>query len=185
MSSPANDSSGAFRVTLAHDYLLVMRGAERVFGAITDLYTDAPLFTLLYDEEGTGGRFAGRAINTSALQRLRVGQSTFRRLLPLYPLAAGRMRPAACDVLLSSSSAFAHGMHVPEGAVHVCYCHAPFRYAWYEEARALSETAASLRPALRLLLRSMRGWDLGASRRVDRYIANSQLTRERIRRYYG
>jgi glycosyltransferase involved in cell wall biosynthesis len=172
-------------VTLAHDYLLVMRGAERVFGAITDLYTDAPIFTLLYDEEGTGGRFAGRAVNTSALQRLRVGQSTFRRLLPLYPLAAGRMRPAACDVMLSSSSAFAHGMHVPEGAMHVCYCHAPFRYAWYEEARALSETAAPLRPALRLLLRGMRGWDLGASRRVDRYIANSQLTRERIRRYYG
>jgi glycosyltransferase involved in cell wall biosynthesis len=31
----------------------------------------------------------------------------------------------------------------------------------------------------------MRSWDLAASGRVDRYIANSQLTRERIKRYYG
>jgi glycosyltransferase involved in cell wall biosynthesis len=30
----------------------------------------------------------------------------------------------------------------------------------------------------------MRRWDLAASRRVDVYVANSQLTRERIRRFY-
>jgi glycosyltransferase involved in cell wall biosynthesis len=173
------------RVTLAHDYLLVMRGAERTFAAIAELYPRAPIFTLLYDEHGTNGRFAGRSITTSALQRLGVGQSGFRRLLPLYPFAVERLRPAACEVVLSSSSAFAHGIHVPDGAVHVCYCHAPFRYAWYEEARALAETPAVLRPPLRAQLRWMRRWDLAASRRVDAYIANSQLTRERIRRFYG
>src|SRR5450759_1018223 len=112
------------RVTLAHDYLLVMRGAERTFAAIAELYPRAPIFTLLYDEHGTNGRFAGRSITTSALQRLGVGQSGFRRLLPLYPFAVERLRPAACEVVLSSSSAFAHGIHVPDGAVHVCYCHA-------------------------------------------------------------
>src|SRR4029077_3389261 len=125
------------RVTLVHDYLLVMRGAERTFAAIADLYAEAPILTLLYDEQGTHGRFAGRSIDTSPLQRLGVGQSTFRRLLPLYPWAVGRLRSPACAVVLSSSSAFAHGVHVPQGAVHVCYCHAPFRYAWYEQARAL------------------------------------------------
>ena len=31
----------------------------------------------------------------------------------------------------------------------------------------------------------MRRWDLAASRRVDSYVANSELTRERIERYYG
>ena len=172
-------------VTLAHDYLLVMRGAERTFAAMAELYTQAPIFTLLYDEAGTGHRFAGRAITTSPLQRLGVGQRGFRRLLPLYPIAVEHLKPAPCEVVLSSSSAFAHGIRVPDGAVHVCYCHAPFRYAWYEEARALAETPAPLRPLLRAQLRRMRRWDLAASRRVDAYIANSQLTRERIRRYYG
>jgi glycosyltransferase involved in cell wall biosynthesis len=173
------------RVTLAHDYLLVMRGAERTFAAIAELYSQAPIFTLLYDEPGTNGRFAGRSITTSPLQRLGVGQRGFRRLLPLYPFAVERLRPPACEVVLTSSSAFAHGIRVPEGAVHVCYCHAPFRYAWYEEARALGEAPAVLRPPLRAQLRRMRRWDLAASRRVDVYIANSQLTRERIKRFYG
>jgi len=162
-----------------------MRGAERTFGAMADLYAEAPIFTLLYDEHGTHGRFAGRSITTSPLQRLGVGQSSFRRLLPLYPWAAGRLRPAGCDVVLSSSSAFAHGVRTPEGAAHICYCYTPFRYAWYEEERALGETSPLLRSLLRRELRRIRRWDLAASRRVDAYIAISELSRERIKRYYG
>ncbi|HSZ05239.1 MAG TPA: glycosyltransferase [Solirubrobacteraceae bacterium] len=173
------------RVSLAHDYLLVMRGAERTFAAIADLYAHAPIFTLLHDEQGTNGRFAGRSVTTSPLQRFGADQSTFRRLLPLYPAAVERLRLPECDVVLSSSSAFAHGIRVPDGAVHVCYCHAPFRYAWDEEASALGEISPPLRPLLRRQLRRIRAWDLSASTRVDSHIANSQLTRERIKRHYG
>jgi glycosyltransferase involved in cell wall biosynthesis len=176
---------GAPRVVLAHDYLLITRGAERVFAAIADIYPDAPIFTLLYDERGTSGRFAGRSVTASALGRLGMSQDGFRRLLPLYPFAIDRLHLPPCDLVLSSSSAFAHGVRTPAGALHVCYCHAPFRYAWYEQERALAEVAAPLRPALRLALARMRRWDRAAAARVDSYIANSQLTRERIRRYYG
>jgi glycosyltransferase involved in cell wall biosynthesis len=173
------------QVCCVHDYLLVMRGAERTFAAISDLYPQAPICTLLYDERGTRGRFAGRTVFTSMLQRLRSRQDTFRRLLPLYPWTVERLALPATKVVISSSSAFAHGIHPPPGAVHICYCHAPFRYAWYEQERALAETPPALRAAMRLQLRRMRRWDRAASRRVDRYIANSELTRERIRRYYG
>jgi glycosyltransferase involved in cell wall biosynthesis len=163
----------------------VMRGAERTFAAIADLYPAAPIFTLLYDQRGTAERFSGRAITTSPLQRLGASQTTFRRLLPLYPWAVERLELPASQIVISSSSAFAHGVRAPSGAVHVCYCHAPFRYAWYEQDRALAETAPLLRPLLRAQLRRMRRWDLKASARVDTYIANSELTRERIRRYYA
>jgi glycosyltransferase involved in cell wall biosynthesis len=180
-----SEAEGDRRVVLAHDYLLVMRGAERTFAAIAQLYGASPIFTLLYDEEGTNGRFRGRSITTSTLQRLGVGQSNFRRLLPLYPFAVERLRLPPCDVVVSSSSAFAHGVRAPAGALHLCYCHAPFRYAWYEEQRALAETPIVLRGPLRAQLRWMRRWDRAASRRVDAYVANSELTRERIRRFYG
>jgi glycosyltransferase involved in cell wall biosynthesis len=172
-------------VTLAHDYLLVMRGAERTFAAIADLYAEAPIFTLLYDEQGTSCRFANRSITTSPLQHLGVGQDSFRRLLPLYPWAVGRLHLPASEIVLSSSSAFAHGVRSPEGAVHICYCYTPFRYAWYEQARALGETPRLLRPLLRSQLRRIRSWDLSASSRVDAYIAISELSRARIKRYYG
>jgi glycosyltransferase involved in cell wall biosynthesis len=172
-------------VTLAHDYLLVMRGAERTFAAMADIYRRAPIFTLLYDADSTGGRFAGREIHTSVLNRLGVGQAHFRRLLPLYPWAVRRLALPRSDVVLSSSSAFAHGVRVPPGAVHICYCHAPFRYAWNEQQRALEEVPAPLRPLLAQVLRRMRAWDKSASAGVDAYVANSQLTRERIKRFYG
>lgn len=172
-------------MTLAHDYLLVLRGAERTFAAMADAYPPAPIFTLLYDEEGTRGRFSGHAVTTSFVQRLGARQGDFRRLLPLYPTAVDRLRLPPSEVVLSSSSAFAHGVRAPAGAVHVCYCHAPFRYVWTERARALREVPAPLRLALRLALLRMRRWDLRASRRVDRYIANSRVTQERIRSFYG
>jgi len=173
------------RVTLVHDYLLVMRGAERTFAAIAELYACAPIFTLLYDEQGTDRRFADRVITTSPLQRLGAGQSGFRRLLPLYPWAVQRLRLPSCDVVLSSSSAFAHGVRTPAGAIHVCYCYTPFRYAWYEQERAVHEVPAPLRGLLRRQLGRIRRWDLSASERVDDYIAISELSRARIKRYYG
>jgi len=182
VSGPAE---GGRRVTLVHDYLLVMRGAERSFAAMADAYPRAPVFTLLYDEQGTDGRFGGHRVITSPLQRLGVSQAGFRRLLPLYPWATGRLELPPSDVVLSSSSAFAHGVRVPAGAVHVCYCYTPFRYAWYEQARALSEVPAPLRGLLGFELGRIRRWDLAASRRVDSYVAISELSRERIKRYYG
>lgn len=185
MTSVLSKQRAPQRLSLAHDYMLVMRGAERTFAAIADLYCEAPIFTLLYDEHGTSGRFAGRSITTSPLQRLGLGQASFRRLLPLYPWAIERLRLPASEVVLSSSSAFAHGVRSPAGAVHICYCHAPMRYAWYEEKRALAEAPALLRPLLRRQLARLRRWDLSASCGVDAYIANSELSRERIRRYYG
>jgi glycosyltransferase involved in cell wall biosynthesis len=185
LNEPAGWVAADFRVVLVHDYLLVMRGAERTFAALAEHYSDAPIATLLYDEAGTSGRFSGREIITSPLQRLGVGQAAFRRLLPLYPFAIEHLSLPPATVVLSSSSAFAHGVKVPAGAIHICYCHAPFRYAWYEEERALGEVPSALRPLLRMQLRRMRKWDVSASRRVDAYIANSRLTRERIKRFYG
>ncbi len=170
-------------VVLAHDYLLVMRGAERTFAAMCDIYPGAPILTLLFDR-AVGERFAGHPVTVSPLGRLGVGQAGFRRLLPLYPLAARMMRPPACEVLLSSSSAFANAIPAPPGAVHVCYCHNTFRYAWHEQERALAEAPAAMRGAVRALLAWMRRADLAAARRVDVYIANSRLTQERIARYY-
>jgi glycosyltransferase involved in cell wall biosynthesis len=173
------------RVALVHDYLLVMRGAERTFAAMADVWPEAPVHTLLYDEHATSGRFAHRRVVTSALQRLSIDQQTFRRLLPLYPSAAGRMRLEEHDLVVSSSSAFAHGVRAAPGAQHIAYCHSPFRYAWHDRALALGEVPAPVRPLLSLALRRHRRFDLRAVRRLTGVIANSRITQERIRRFWG
>jgi glycosyltransferase involved in cell wall biosynthesis len=175
----------AVSVGLAHDYLLVMRGAERTFAAIADLAPAAPVYTLLYDRDGTGGRFDGHDVTTSPLQRVGVRQRGFRALLPLLPAAASRLRTDRHDLVVSSSSAFAHGVHTRDDAVHVCYCHTPFRYAWFERDRALAEVRRPLRPALAHTLRRIRDRDVRIARRVTRYVANSRICQERIERFWG
>jgi glycosyltransferase involved in cell wall biosynthesis len=173
------------RVALVHDFLLDLRGAERVFAAICDAWPEADVFTAIYDERGTEGRFAERRPHTSFLQRVRPTSRTFRPLLPLYPHAIESFDLRGYDTVISSSSAWAHGVLVEPGTTHVCYCHNPFRYAWTEREATLRARNPLTRPALRLLLNRWRQWDWIAAQRVDRYVANSRLTATRIRRYFG
>ena len=172
-------------VALVHDYLLVMRGAERSFAAMAACWPGAPVYTLLFDPEATGGHFAGHPVRTSALQRLGIRQEGFRRLLPLFPAAVERLNLRDARVVVSSSSAFAHGVRPPEGSVHVCYCYTPFRYVWHERERALTEFPGPLRPLGARLLGAIRDWDRAASERVTQYIAISELSRRRIQEAYG
>src|SRR3954464_6238476 len=175
----------ARRVALIHDFLLDLRGAERVFAAICDRWPEADVFTAVYDERGTEGRFADRTIHTSFLQRLRPTSRTFRPLLPFYPHAVEAFDLRGYDTVISSSSAWAHGVLVDPGAVHVCYCHNPFRYAWSEREATLAARSPLTRAPLRLLLNRWRQWDWIAAQRVDAYVANSHLTAARVRRYFG
>jgi glycosyltransferase involved in cell wall biosynthesis len=167
-------------VGLVHDYLLVLRGAERTFAHMASCWPEAPIYTLLYDERGTRGEFADRVVTTSYLQHLPLRQRGFRMLLPALPHAVESLQLGHHDLIISSSSAFAHGVIAPPMATHVCYCHTPFRYVWHERDRALAEFPPPLRPFASTLLDRIRAWDLRAAGRVDHFIANSQITRERI-----
>ena len=172
-------------VGLVHDYLLVMRGAERAFAAIADCWPSAPIYTLLYDPQGTEGALAHRKVQTSYLQRFRVRQTGFRRLLPLFPRAAERLPVQGHELVISSTSAFAHGVRPSPEAVHVAYCYTPFRYAWHERDQTLAASPRPIRPLVRRTLDRVRAWDLEASRRVTHYVTISELSRRRINDCYG
>ncbi len=151
-----------------------------------DLWPEADLFTPVYDEEGTEGRFAHRTVHTSFLQKTRPTSRTFRALLPLYPTAIESFDLSGYDLVISSSSAWAHAVICGEHSVHVCYCHNPFRYAWNERQRALAErTDPITRALLRGFFRRWREWDWIAAQRVDRYLTNSTTTQARIKAYFG
>jgi glycosyltransferase involved in cell wall biosynthesis len=177
---------GPQRVALVHDFLLDLRGAERVFLAICDIWPKADIFTAVYDEDATEGRFSHRRVHTSFLQRMRPTSRTFRTLLPFYPAAIESFDLSGYDLVVSSSSAWAHGVICDESTVHVCYCHNPFRYAWNDRDRTLASRRNPLiRSALRGLLRRWRQWDWIAAQRVDRYVTNSRATQARVKKYLG
>jgi glycosyltransferase involved in cell wall biosynthesis len=185
VGSPPKSSLPA-RVALVHDFLLDVRGAERVFLKLCEMWPQADIYTAIYDEQGTEGRFADRRVHTTFLQALRPTAKTFRALFPLYPAAIESFDLSPYDLVISSSSAWAHGVLCDEDTVHVSYCHNPFRYAWNEREQTLSRRRNPMtRAFLRGAFLRWRQWDWIAAQRTDRYIANSRATQARIRAYFG
>jgi len=178
-------SRPAPRVALVHDFLLDVRGAERVFVELCEMWPKADIFTAVYDEDGTEGRFANRNVHSSFLQRLRPSSRTFRALLPLYPAAIESFDLSKYDLVISSSSAWAHAVLCDEHSVHVSYCHNPFRYAWNDRDQTLARRDPLTRAFLRSAFRRWRQWDWIAAQRTNRYVANSRITQARIRAYFG
>jgi len=182
----SDNALSASRVALVHDFLLDVRGGERVFAELCAMWPEADIFTAVYDEEGTEGRFAGRRIHSSFLQRLRPSARNFRALFPLYPAAIESFDLSEYDLVISSSSAWAHGVLCDPSTVHVSYCHNPFRYAWNDRDQTLARRRNPVtRAFLRGAFRRWRQWDWIAAQRTDHYIANSRTTQARIRAYFG
>lgn len=177
------------RIVLVHDFLTQFGGAERVLQVLASMFPNAPIYTLLFDEEIVRKHFPGREVRGSFLQSLPSGMRGWHRvLLPLYPYAIGRMDVRDFDVVISSSSAFAKGVKRGPHATHICYCHATARFLWEEQERYLRDNHYGVvaRGIVKYTLTPLlRCWDIASARRVDAWIANSTTTQQRILQRYG
>ena len=174
------------RVAIVHDYLNQAGGAERVVAALHRMYPDAPVFTTLLDADVVGEPLASADVRVSWMQRLPGWRRHFKAYLPLYPFAVRSFDLAGFDLVISSSSAWAKGVRVPDGAVHVCYCYTPMRWAWsFDDYVGRSELGPVARAAAGLVMGALRWWDVRSSRGVHRFVAISTEVAARIRRTYG
>lgn len=175
------------KIALVHDFLLKLGGAERVLKVLSDIFPDAPIYTLLYDKKKVGEVFPEARIHPSELQKKpAIIRKRQKYLLPYMPRAIEKLDFGAFDIVLSSSSAFAHGIITNSNTKHICYCHSPMRYAWdwtHEYIKELNPGPFK-RAAIALLLKKIRMWDQIASDRPDEYIANSKNVKHRIKKYY-
>ncbi|HEV8669479.1 MAG TPA: glycosyltransferase [Candidatus Limnocylindria bacterium] len=173
------------KLVLAHEYFGPRGGAERVVETLHAMWPDAPVYTFFHDRRRYGD-LPGWTLRTSYLQWLLLGES-HRLLLPLYPNAARALHvPPDTDVALVSTSAFIKGISLSDRTVAVAYCHSPTRYLYDWSDRYLEqEVPAPLVPLVRDLLGRLREDDQKASRRLDRWMANSNAVRGRIETYYG
>lgn len=172
------------RIALVHDFLVHLRGAERVFLALTNLFPTADLYLLAGDRRLIRRLLPGRRVALSALGRLPLARRTFRAWLPLYPYAIERFDLEAYDLVISSTMGFAHGVITQPATCHICCSHTPLRYAWswYHRYLATQSRPASL--LAQLVLHSIRQWDRQAVDRVDYLVAGSRFNQQRIRKYY-
>lgn len=174
------------RVAIVHDYLNQYGGAERVLEALHALYPAAPVYTSIYDPEAMPAQYRQWDIRTSFIQRFPGWRRHFRRYFLFYPSAFEHFDLSAYDLILSSSSAYAKGVIPRPGAVQICYCHTPMRFAWRTHDYVERETISGLQAAiLPLALTYLRTWDVVSAARVDAFVANSYEVAGRIKRYYG
>ena len=174
------------KVALLHDYLNQAGGAERVLLALSELYPEAPIYTLIHDKKRLSG-FEGKDIRTSFLQKMPFASSKIRWYLPLMPLAVEQLDLSDYDLVISSTSALIKGVITHPHTLHICYCHTPTRYLWSEAHQYHKEIKEGkiVSKFLPLVLNRLRQWDQLASQRVNHFIANSNFIAQRIKNYYN
>jgi glycosyltransferase involved in cell wall biosynthesis len=162
-----------------------MRGGERVVEGLCRLFPDADIYTHLYEAKGVSPTIRRHRVRTTFIGKLPFARRLYKLYLPLMPLALKLLDLKEYDLIISSESGPAKGVVPAPGALHVCYCHSPMRYAWEMEDAYLAPLALPARIAARFLLRAMRAWDRTSAKAVHYFIANSTEVAGRIRRYYS
>ncbi|WP_222192798.1 glycosyltransferase [Modestobacter italicus] len=170
------------KVALAHDYLTQQGGAERVALELLKAFPQAPMYTTVFAPARTFPGFTGRDVTTSWLNRVPAARRDPRPLLPFLPSAIRSLHVADADVLLCSSSGWAHGLEAGS-AVKVVYCHNPPRWLYQRDEYLSGQRRARL--PLSVLARRLERFDRRAARSVHTYIANSQVVAGRIMTTYG
>jgi glycosyltransferase involved in cell wall biosynthesis len=175
------------RIVLVHDWLTGMRGGEKCLEIACRRWPKAPLFTLLHRRGSVTPLIENRSLHVSWLQRFTQVHRYYRYLLPLMPMAARSWRAPPCDLMLSFSHCVAKAARPPQGAVHVCYCFTPMRYAWHMRSDYFSvgQNRGRLSFGTDHLLEWLRRWDRQTAARVDFFIAISRTVQRRIEECYN
>ena len=170
------------RVVISHDYLTQRGGAEKVVLSMSKAFPDAPIYTLLYDPAGTYPEFADRDIRVSGLNRIGLFRRNHRIALPILPVAASSTYIDA-DVVVTSSSGWAHGFHT--SGRKLIHCHTPAHWLYTPDQYLSDDGDRAKRALLKVTSGYLKAWDRRAALSCDRYLAVSTMIRDRIKDVYG
>ena len=168
------------RLAIVHDYLTQRGGAERVVLSMLQSFPGAPIYTSLYNPSSTFTGFGDADVRVAGLNRITLLRAHHRLAFPVLAASFSSISVDA-DVLLCSSSGWAHGAH--SSGRKVVYCHNPARWL-YQPEDYLNRSRGARRAMLAVVSPSLVAWDQKAARSADRYLVNSSIVRDRVRRLY-
>ena len=176
------------KIALVHDFLIDFGGAERVLRTLSEMFPEAPIYTLLAEKENFPTWLQGKKIETSFLQKWpKFLRKRKKWLLPLLPVAPETFDLREFDLVISSSGAWSKGIVTRLNTVHISYLHSPMRFVWDASSSYLREQKKNslINFFAGCVKNYLRVWDRAASDRPDYLIVNSNYTKERVRKYYG
>ena len=183
------------KVAILHEMLIKLGGAEKVVENFMKLFPDATIFTLIYDEKKCGKVFPREKISPQVWKsKTQKRYNLFKKqrfCLALMAISVENFDFSEYDLVICSSSWFAHWAITKPETKFVVYCHSPARYMWdwtneYKRDLGLNSWWKKyfLKPFIERTFYKNRQWDLMASSRADLIIANSKNTSNRIKKYY-
>src|SRR3989338_7750342 len=118
------------RITIIHDWLKNIGGAERVLIELHKLFPDVPIYTLFYDKDFIQKWLPDADIRPSFLQKIPLIAKLYWLFAWLMPTAIESLDLSEFDKVLSSSAIFSKGLVLKPSTKHVCYCYSPTRFLW-------------------------------------------------------
>lgn len=176
------------KIAILHEMLIKLGWAEKVVEKISSIFPLAPIYTLIYDEEKVWKVFEkNKVITAKPTQRIYNLTKNQRFCLPFMPKAIESLDLSKFDVVICSSSWFAHGAITKPETKLIVYYHSPARYLWdwtneYKKDIWWNEWIKWF--ILNHLFLKLRQWDYIASNRVDINLANSKNSSKRVKKYY-
>jgi glycosyltransferase involved in cell wall biosynthesis len=180
------------KIAIVHDWLTTNGGAEIVVAELHKLFPKAPIFTSVYDPSKFPD-LKNADIRTTYLEKRLPKALRYKHVLwpTLRAKAFRTLDLSEYDIIISSSSAEAKAVRKTRpNQKHIAYIHTPIRYYWshYEEFRRefnFGPLTPFIRPVIPFFVKRMRQLDLESVKDIDVFIANSTVTQERIKKYYG
>ncbi len=185
------------KVALVHELLTMRGGAERVLRILANMFPEAPIYTLLYDEKKLGDWFPKKRIRTSHLQNsltthyslLTTNSINHHLYLRHFPRAVESWDFSEFDLVISLSSAFAHGIITNSAPKHLSYIHSPARYLWDRTHDVVEQASKGILGPLKKwhlqrTFHKLRIWDSEAADRADVLLAASKTVQRRIEQYW-
>lgn len=185
INSLGNVKTEGKKVALVHDFLTQYGGAEKVLESLCEMFPDAPIYTLLYDEDKIHGKFKSRDVRVSFLQKFpEFLRERKRYLLPFIMTAPEAFDLRDFDLVISSSGAWSKGIVTRLNTKHIAYLHSPMRFVWDYNEKYLRDIGKKQGILKRFVLNYVRVWDHQASQRPDVLVSNSEYTKSRLEKYY-
>jgi glycosyltransferase involved in cell wall biosynthesis len=174
------------KVALVHDWLTGQRGGEKVLEVFSEIFPDAPIYTLIHFPGSQIEDIENKRIITSFIQKFPFLKKKYRSYLPLYPLAIEMFDLQEYDMIVSSSHCVAKGVITRPDALHISYIHSPMRYVWNHYFSYFSQDKLGIfsRFLIPPVIHKIRLWDSISADRVDHFVANSKTVAKRIEKYY-
>lgn len=172
------------KLAIIHEWLTALGGAERCLKIFSELWPDAPIYSLVYNKNAFSDWFPSEKVRTSYIQKWPNSLKWYRHYLPFIPRAVESYDLRGYDIVLSSSHCAAGGCIPDEGVPHVSYCYTPMRYVWDLKDTYASRMSPITRAVFLSQVKNLRKWDVEKSKRVTHFLPISEAVRERINRIY-